>query len=174
MSRIGNRVLTVPENVTVTNENGQITVRGPKGELSLELNKNINVEINGNEIKVTRNSEIKTTKQMHGTTNALIANMIKGVSEGYEKALFRNGPEQRGNRHAAVLRLPGADALLDDSHRRRLCHRRRPDRPDEARAYAGLLRRGSRRPGGRRRRGEDSAQRQHPDHGRLHRHRGSD
>lgn len=82
MSRIGNRILTVPENVTVTNENGQITVKGPKGELSLELNKNINVEINGNEVKVTRNSEIKKTKQMHGTTNALIANMIKGVSEG--------------------------------------------------------------------------------------------
>ena len=87
MSRIGNRELTVPEGVTVTNENGIITVKGPKGELSLTLNPNIEVKVEENIVKVTRNSEIKTTKQMHGTTNALIANMIKGVKEGYEKAL---------------------------------------------------------------------------------------
>lgn len=87
MSRIGNRVLTVPENVTVTINEGQITVKGPKGELSLTIDKNIDVKLEGNEIKVTRNSEIKKVKQMHGTTNALIANMIKGVSEGYEKGL---------------------------------------------------------------------------------------
>lgn len=105
MSRIGNRVLTVPENVTVTNENGQITVKGPKGELSLELNKNINVEINGNEIKVTRNSEIKKTKQMHGTTNALIANMIKGVSEGYEKGLEIIGVGYRFNPKGKTLEI---------------------------------------------------------------------
>jgi len=87
MSRIGNRELTVPEGVTVTNENGIITVKGPKGELSLTLNPNIEVKVEENLVKVTRNSEIKTTKQMHGTTNALIANMLKGVKEGYEKAL---------------------------------------------------------------------------------------
>ncbi len=87
MSRIGNRELTVPEGVTVINENGSITVKGPKGELSLTLNPNIDVKVEENVVKVTRNSEIKTTKQMHGTTNALIANMIKGVKEGYEKAL---------------------------------------------------------------------------------------
>ena len=87
MSRIGNRELTVPEGVTVTNENGIITVKGPKGELSLTLNPNIDVKVEENIVKVTRNSEIKTTKQMHGTTNALIANMIKGVKDGYEKAL---------------------------------------------------------------------------------------
>ena len=52
MSRIGNRVLTVPENVTVTCENGCITVKGPKGELSLNKNANINVEVIGNEVKV--------------------------------------------------------------------------------------------------------------------------
>ena len=87
MSRIGNRELTVPEGVTVTNENGIITVKGPKGELSLTLNPNIEVKVEENIVKVTRNSEIKTTKQMHGTTNALISNMIKGVKDGYEKAL---------------------------------------------------------------------------------------
>lgn len=105
MSRIGNRILTVPESVTVTNENGQITVKGPKGELSLELNKNINVEINGNEVKVTRNSEIKKTKQMHGTTNALIANMIKGVSEGYEKGLEIIGVGYRFNPKGKTIEI---------------------------------------------------------------------
>ncbi len=105
MSRIGNRVLTVPENVTVTVENGCITVKGPKGELSLNLDANINVEVAGNEIKVTRNSEIKTTKQMHGTTNALIANMIKGVSEGYEKGLEINGVGYRFNPKGKVLEI---------------------------------------------------------------------
>ena len=105
MSRIGNRVLTVPENVTVTVENGCITVKGPKGELSLNLDANINVEVAGNEIKVTRNSEIKTTKQMHGTTNALIANMIKGVSEGYEKGLEINGVGYRFTPKGKVLEI---------------------------------------------------------------------
>ena len=87
MSRIGNRILTVPEGVTVTCENGLITVKGPKGELSLNKNKNIDVFVEENKVKVTRNSDIKTTKQMHGTTNSLIENMIKGVTSGYEKGL---------------------------------------------------------------------------------------
>ena len=105
MSRIGNRVLTVPENVTVTCENGCITVKGPKGELSLNKNANINVEVIGNEVKVTRNSEIKNVKQMHGTTNALIANMIEGVSKGYEKSLEINGVGYRFNPKGKTLEV---------------------------------------------------------------------
>ena len=84
MSRIGNRVLTIPEGVTVKVENGLVTVTGPKGELSLNLNANISVSVENAEVKVARNSEIKKTKQIHGTTNALIANKIEGVSKGYE------------------------------------------------------------------------------------------
>ena len=102
MSRIGNRVLTVPEGVTVTNENGQITVKGPKGELSLALNANIGVSVEDNEVKVTRISEIKKVKQMHGTTNALISNMITGVKEGYEKGLEINA----GYSHKVELEIP--------------------------------------------------------------------
>lgn len=105
MSRIGNRVLTVPENVTVTSSEGQITVKGPKGELSLNLGANISVLVEGNEVKVTRNSEIKKVKQMHGTTNALIANMIKGVSEGYEKGLEILGVGYRFNVKGKVLEI---------------------------------------------------------------------
>ena len=105
MSRIGNRILTVPENVTVTNENGCITVKGPKGELSLTLNLNIEVKVEDNKVKVTRNSDIKTTKQMHGTTNALIQNMIKGVSEGYEKGLEIIGVGYRFNPKGKTLEI---------------------------------------------------------------------
>ena len=97
MSRIGNRVLTIPEGVTVKVENGLVTVTGPKGELSLNLNANISVSVENAEVKVARNSEIKKTKQIHGTTNALIANMIEGVSKGYEKALEIIGVGYRFN-----------------------------------------------------------------------------
>lgn len=105
MSRIGNRILTVPENVTVTIDNGQITVKGPKGELSMDIDKNIDVKLEGNEIKVTRNSEIKRTKQMHGTTNALIKNMLEGVSEGYEKTLEIVGVGYRFNLKGNALEV---------------------------------------------------------------------
>ena len=105
MSRIGNRVLTVPEGVTVTNENGCITVKGPKGELSLNLDTNISVLVEGNEVKVTRDSEIKKVKQMHGTTNALIANMIVGVKDGYEKGLEIIGVGYRFNVKGKTLEI---------------------------------------------------------------------
>ena len=105
MSRIGNRVLTVPEGVTVTNENGCITVKGPKGELSLNTDANISVLVEGNEIKVTRNSETKKVKQMHGTTNALIANMVKGVKDGYEKSLEIIGVGYRFNVKGKTLEI---------------------------------------------------------------------
>lgn len=105
MSRIGNRVLTVPENVTVTCENGCITVKGPKGELSMNLDANVSVVVEGNEVKVTRNSEIKKAKQMHGTTNALIKNMIEGVKEGYEKGLEIIGVGYRFNPKGKTLEV---------------------------------------------------------------------
>ena len=87
MSRIGNRKIEVPSSVTVTNENGVVTVKGPKGELSLKLNKDITVAQNENTIEVSRSNELKATKAMHGTTNANIANMIKGVTDGFQKGL---------------------------------------------------------------------------------------
>lgn len=87
MSRIGNRKLVVPEGVSVTVENNQVTVKGPKGELSLEIKENITVQVEDNAVVVTRANEEKTTKAMHGTTNANIKNMIVGVTEGYAKGL---------------------------------------------------------------------------------------
>ena len=95
MSRIGNRILEIPENVTVTTSGNVVTVKGPKGELSTEVNKNITVKVEGNEIKVERKSD--EYKNFHGTANANIANMITGVTKGFEKALETVGVGYRFN-----------------------------------------------------------------------------
>ena len=87
MSRIGNRVLTIPAGVTVTLDGNNIKVTGPKGTLESTVNSHITVTVEGNELRTTRDSEIKTVKQLHGTTNANIANMLVGVSEGFKKDL---------------------------------------------------------------------------------------
>ena len=87
MSRIGKRVLTVPENVNVNVDENKITVKGPKGELSLDLIKTIKVNVEGNTLTVEKLKNDKFTNQMHGTTNANINNMIIGVSEGFKKGL---------------------------------------------------------------------------------------
>ena len=85
MSRIGNRVILVPDNVTVNVDGNIVKVTGPKGELSTEINKHITVHINGNELTVTREND--NYKKFHGTANANIQNMIIGVTEGYTKQL---------------------------------------------------------------------------------------
>ena len=87
MSRIGKRVLSIPENVNVNVENNVVTVKGPKGELSLELVKNISVKLVDNTVVVEPLKDDKFTHAMHGTTNANIRNMIIGVSDGYKKGL---------------------------------------------------------------------------------------
>ena len=81
MSRVGNRVITIPENVTVTTDKNIVTVKGPKGELSTEINPNISVVIEGNELKVTRKSD--AYKAFHGTANANINNMIVGGDQQF-------------------------------------------------------------------------------------------
>ena len=85
MSRIGNRVLTLPTNVTLTVDGNVVTVNGPKGTLSTEINKHITVEVKENEVIITRDSD--EFKNFHGTANANIKNMLVGVSEGFEKKL---------------------------------------------------------------------------------------
>lgn len=85
MSRIGNRVLTLPTNVTLTVDGNVVTVNGPKGTLSTEINKHISVEVKENEVIITRDSD--EFKNFHGTANANIKNMLVGVSEGFEKKL---------------------------------------------------------------------------------------
>ena len=87
MSRIGKRVLTIPERVNVKLENNVLTVEGPLGTLSTTLNRNIEVKVEEGKITVNKLNESKIANQMHGTTNANIHNMLVGVSEGFKKEL---------------------------------------------------------------------------------------
>ena len=97
MSRIGNRKLTIPEGVTVEITETNVTVKGPKGELTIPVLEPIKVEIKDGFVTTTRPNEEKHTKQLHGTMNSLIENMIIGVTEGYEKNLEAVGVGYRFN-----------------------------------------------------------------------------
>ena len=87
MSRIGKRELQIPTGVTVTVLDNVVTVKGAKGELNLKLVDGIKVNVNENGLTVESDGKNKFNNAMHGTTNSLIENMIKGVSEGYSKGL---------------------------------------------------------------------------------------
>ncbi len=87
MSRIGNRELVIPEGVTVTVDKNTVTVKGPKGELNLNKAEIIDVEVVDGKVLTKRSNDAKVSRQLHGTTNALISNMITGVTEGYAKGL---------------------------------------------------------------------------------------
>ncbi len=97
MSRIGNRKLKIAEGVSVEYTNNIVKVKGPKGELELEIKKPITVEIKDGEVSTLRPNDLKQTKQLHGTMNSLIENMIIGVSEGYTKELEAVGVGYRFN-----------------------------------------------------------------------------
>jgi len=88
MSRVGKKPIEVPAGVTVTvDENNTVVVKGPKGELTNTFNKDIKIEQNDNIITLTRPSESKEHRTIHGTTRALLANMVTGVSEGFTRGL---------------------------------------------------------------------------------------
>ena len=91
MSRVGNRILTIPSGVTLENNQNLITVKGPKGELKKQFSTLISINIEDNKITLVRANEEKHTKQLHGTTNSLLAGMLKGVSEGFSKKLLIKG-----------------------------------------------------------------------------------
>ena len=91
MSRIGNRVLTIPAGVEVNVNGNNITVKGPKGTLEYAFKNNVDVKVEDGKITVTRKDDSKVSKQLHGTTNSNINNMLIGVSEGYKKELEING-----------------------------------------------------------------------------------
>ena len=96
MSRIGRLPIAVPAGVTVTiDENNLVTVKGPKGTLTQQVNKNITVKQEGAEILVTRPDDKKENRAMHGLYRALIANMVKGVTEGFAVTLEMVGTGYR-------------------------------------------------------------------------------
>lgn len=92
MSRIGNKHIIIPAGVTIdVAADNTVTVKGPKGELKFQFNSEISIKVEGTEIVVTRPNDDKVTKMFHGTTRALLHNMVVGVSEGFKRQLEING-----------------------------------------------------------------------------------
>jgi len=87
VSRIGKQPITVPANVTVTIENNLVTVKGPKGELSRQINKDMKLTLENGVLTVERPSDEKTHRSMHGLSRTLINNMVVGVTTGFSKSL---------------------------------------------------------------------------------------
>ena len=114
MSRIGKRVLAIPENVNVELNEQKLTVKGPKGELSLYISPVIKVNINDKEITVEKLNNAKKTNEMHGTTNALIKNMIVGVTDGYTKNLEIVGVGYRFTVKGRTLTVQDGKSHLDN------------------------------------------------------------
>ena len=92
MSRIGKKVIALPANVKVTVEDGNFTtVEGPKGKLSFKFNSEMQINVSSTEVSVVRPDDTKEMRTIHGTTRALLHNMVVGVSEGFTKKLEING-----------------------------------------------------------------------------------
>ncbi|MEI7960357.1 MAG: 50S ribosomal protein L6 [Chitinophagaceae bacterium] len=87
MSRIGNKPVSIPKGVTVTVKDAVVTVKGPKGELSQEIDRDIVVEVTAEEVIVKRPTEQIRHKAMHGLYRSLVSNLVKGVTDGYKKDL---------------------------------------------------------------------------------------
>ena len=103
MSRIGKKPVTIPAGVEVKLDGNHISVKGPKGELSLDFNPEISVEVAGGEVIVSRPSDDKVHRSLHGLTRTLISNMVIGVTEGYKKTLEVNGVGYRAQKQGNNL-----------------------------------------------------------------------
>ncbi|MBN1109017.1 MAG: 50S ribosomal protein L6 [Bacteroidales bacterium] len=131
MSRIGKLPVNLPAGVTVNiSSDNLVSVKGPLGELTRVVDKDINIEINDNQVVITRPSESKRHKSMHGLYRALIANMVTGVSEGYKKELELVGVGYRaeakgqqlemslGYSHDIIMMLPDEVKIETKTERR--------------------------------------------------------
>lgn len=105
MSRIGNKVITLPADVEVSQEGTVVTVKGPKGTLSREIAPQITMTVEGSEVTFTRASDDNKTKALHGTTRANVANMVEGVSTGFTKTLKLVGVGYRAAKSGSKLTL---------------------------------------------------------------------
>ena len=108
MSRIGRMPIAIPAGVTVeVAENNKVTVKGPKGTLERVLPAEMEIKVEGAEVVVTRPNDLKKMKSLHGLTRTLIANMVKGVTEGFQKVLEINGVgyrvQKQGNKLVFAL-----------------------------------------------------------------------
>ena len=106
MSRIGNKTITIPAGCEVNvSDSNEVTVKGPKGTLSRQFSPLIDIKVEGAEVNCKRANEAKTTKQLHGTTRALLHNMIVGTTEGFKKTLEIVGIGYRAEMKGNVLNL---------------------------------------------------------------------
>ena len=105
MSRIGNKVIVLPAGVELTNNDNVVTVKGPKGELTREFSKDIEIRVEGTEVTLHRPNDSKEMKTIHGTTRALLNNMVVGVSEGFKKELEMRGVGYRAQLQGSKLVL---------------------------------------------------------------------
>ena len=121
MSRIGNKVIVLPAGVEVTNNDNVVTVKGPKGELTRKFSKDMEIRVEGTEVTLHRPNDSKEVGTIHGTTRALLNNMVIGVSEGFKKEL-----EMRGVGYRAQLQGSKLVLAVGKSH------------PDEAEAPEGI------------------------------------
>ncbi|WP_210138976.1 50S ribosomal protein L6 [Staphylococcus sp. GDY8P86P] len=87
MSRVGKKIIVIPSDVTVTIEGNTVSVKGPKGELSQTMNERMTYKQDENTLEVVRPTDSQNDRTVHGTTRALINNMILGVKDGYKKTL---------------------------------------------------------------------------------------
>ena len=121
MSRIGNKVIVLPAGVEIINNDNVVTVKGSKGELTREFSKDIEIRVEGTEVTLHRPNDSKEMKTIHGTTRALLNNMVVGVSEGFKKQL-----EMRGVGYRAQLQGNKLVLAVGKSH------------PDEVEAPEGI------------------------------------
>ncbi|MGN0165253.1 MAG: 50S ribosomal protein L6 [Lachnospiraceae bacterium] len=106
MSRIGKMPIAIPAGVTVEiAENNKVTVKGPKGTLERVLPAEMEIKKDGDSVVVTRPNDLKKNKSLHGLTRTLIANMVTGVTSGYEKVLEINGVGYRAQKAGKELTL---------------------------------------------------------------------
>ena len=111
MSRIGRKPIVVPSGVTVTIDPGVVRVHGPKGELSERIHRDMTVALEGEEILVTRPTDRGEHRALHGLTRSLVANMVEGVTSGFEKRL-----EIQGVGYRAQLKGRDIELALGYSH----------------------------------------------------------
>lgn len=87
MSKIGNLPINIPQSVTVNIEKDKVSVTGPKGTLNFDYRPEIKIEVSENVVTIARKNETKFAKALHGLTRSVVANMVKGVTDGHEKTL---------------------------------------------------------------------------------------
>jgi len=106
MSRIGKKPIDIPNGVQVTvSENNHVVVKGPKGQLERDFNPKLSIKVEDNQIKIERPDDSAFMRAIHGTTRALIANMVKGVTEGFTVELEIVGIGYRANMKGKALEL---------------------------------------------------------------------